>query len=163
MSNQDQVQMPASCAALAATLIVEGCLPMIAGNVQGKAPIAPVHVHKETREKMGIKGTGVLLFYAAGDEGVYFDTGKTEFKLWFEGKDTPFATPLLHDLLMKAFPQAQQLDDVAHPADPRMRARVYRVDLGNGRLAAIETSFDVSGTGKNRFVAKIIAQQRRPN
>jgi hypothetical protein len=157
----EQQNVPPSCAGLAAQLIVEGCLPIIQGTVKGKAPIQPVPLTKEERDKLGLKEQGITVFYPAGGEGVFFDAGKSSFTVWFNGEDCERATATLHDALMRAFPNAKQLDDVAHKQDSRMRARVYRVDLGQGRLAAIETSFGQAAPGKHKFMARVIAQVRK--
>ncbi len=159
MSNHQNT--PASCAALAAQLIVEGCLPIIQGSVKGKTPIEPVVLTPEERSKLGLtESKSVTLFYPAGETGVFFDTGQTCFKVWFNGEDCENATTSLHNALMRAFPATQQRDDVAHPEDPRMRARFYSVDLGEGRLAHIATSFGLAAPGKHQFVADVSALQR---
>lgn len=151
---------PASCANVAARLIVEGCLPMIEGNVTGKAPIQPVVLSREERAKLGLTGDKSLtLFYAAGGEGVFFDGAANTFKIWFKGEDCEEATSALHNALMRAYPSAKQLDDVPHKEDSRMRARVYRVELGGGKLAAISTAFGKTG-GKHTFHAEVKALQR---
>ena len=153
--------LPASCAALAAQLIVEGCLPMIEGNVKGNTSAKPIILSDPEREKLGLKSEGPTLFYPAGQDGVFFDVGRSDFTVWFRGDDYEKATAALHDALMQAFPTANQLDDVADALDSRMRARVYRVALSEGRIAAIETSFARSQSGKHKFIAHIIAQQRK--
>jgi hypothetical protein len=151
--------LPPSCAALAASLIVEGCLPIIQGNVKGTTPIAPATLVEAERAKLGLAPGGMTLFYAAGEEGVFFDMSGNIFTVWFTGDDVIESTRLLHEALTRAFPKAKQLDEVKHKADSRMRARVYRVELGAGRLAAIETSFALAG-GRHKFMARVIAQQR---
>ncbi len=155
----DTANIPASCAALAASLIVEGCLPIIQGNVKGTTPIAPARLAEAERQKLGLTEPGITLFYAAGEEGVFFDAATSSFTVWFAGGDIMDVTRLLHETLLRAFPKAKQLDEVKHKADARMRARVYRVELGEGRLAAIETSFG-QASGRHKFTARIIAQQR---
>jgi hypothetical protein len=156
----DAQNVPASCANLAAQLIVEGCLPMIQGTVKGKAPIEPVVLSKEQRQKLGLSQPDSLtLFYPAGQEGVFFDGGANTFRIWFNGEDCEAATDALHGALMRAFPDAKQLDDVAHPTDPRMRARVYRVELAGGRVATINTSFGASA-GRHTFMAEVKSLQR---
>lgn len=152
---------PTSCANLAAQLIVEGCLPMIRGDVQGKAPIQPIVLNREERAKLGLtEPNSLTLFYAAGEEGVFFDGGASTFRIWFKGEDCEAATGALHERLMRAFPAAQQLDDVPHPEDQRMRARVYRVELGGGRLATINTSFGKTA-GKHKFMAEVKSLMRK--
>lgn len=151
--------LPSSCATLASQLIVEGCLAIIQGSVKGEAPVKPLPLIKEEREKLGLEPGGLTLFYPAGQEGVFFDGHANTFLVWFTGDDCENATSALHNALMKAYPRAKQLDDVAHKTDPRMRARVYRVELGGGRLAAIQTSFS-GGRGAYKFSARVVAQQR---
>lgn len=152
-------QLP-SCTALAAQLIVEGCLPIIQGTVKGEAPVKPMPLAMSERDKLGLEPGGLTLFYPAGEEGVFVDARADTFLVWFAGGDCANVTSVLHDALMRAFPAARQLDDVAHKIDSRMRARVYRVDLGGGRLAAIHTSFSDAGPGRYKFAARVVAQQR---
>lgn len=149
-----------SCADLTATLVVEGCLPMIRGDIQGKAPLAPIPVTPEERAKLKLDPTGITMFYPAQDEGVFFDMNNTSFALWFSGGDVDRATDALDKLLKRGFPNAKQLDEVKHKRDARMRARVYRVELGQGRLAAISTSFSDLPDGRHKFAVRIQAQQR---
>ena len=108
---------------------------------------------------LGLPPGGVSMFYPAGEDGVFIDLEKNDFTVWFSGGDCEAVTNALHTALTRAFPKAQQLDDVAHPRDSRMRARAYRVDLGEARLATILTEFGEAGS-KHKFTARIKAQQR---
>lgn len=153
-------QVAPSCADLTATLVVEGCLPMIQGAVAGKAPIPGLPVAPEERAKLNLDPEGLTVFYPAQDEGVFFDMASTRFQLWFTGGDVDRATNALDAALKRAFPQTQQLDDVPHQRDARMRARVYRVQLPQGRLAAISTSFTDLRDGRHKFAVQIQAQVR---
>ena len=149
-----------SCADLTATLVVEGCLPMIQGEVAGKAPIPGLPVTPEERAKLNLDPAGLTVFYPAQDEGVFFDMMNTSFQLWFAGGDIDRATNALDTALKRAFPKFQQLDDVPHQRDKRLRARVYRVQLQQGRLAAISTSFKDLKDGRRQFRVQIQAQAR---
>jgi hypothetical protein len=160
MPMTDATTLPNSCAALTAQLVVEGCLPIIQGTVSGKAPIEGVVLTAPEREKLNLKSEGITIFYPAGETGVFFDMRENEFTLWFDGGDCDRATSALHDRLTKTFPTARQLDDVPHPRDQRMRARVYRVELGSGKLAAVKTSFGAGSRGSDKFVVHVVAQQR---
>lgn len=153
-------EVPQSCAALAAQLVVEGALPIIRGDVKGKAPTEPVVLSVQDRAKLGRTGDGATLFYASGDSGVFFDAEPTSITVWFDGEDCDKATKSLHDRLMRAFPNAKQLDDVPHPKDKSKRARAYRVELGKGRLAMVKTSFTELSSGKERFTVEVDALQR---
>lgn len=155
-----QQQLPPSCAALAAELVV-GAVAIIQGKPRGKTPIEPVALSEEEKMRMGIVDKDrLVLFYAAGGDGVFFDGAPNTFRIWFTGEDTAEATNALHAALTRAFPRAEQLDDVAHKIDPRMRARAYRVELGDGKLATINTSFADLGPGRHRFTADIKSLQR---
>ncbi len=158
MSQTEQVAP--SCADLVATLVVEGCLPMIQGAALGKAPIEGLPVTPEERAKLKLDPQGLTVFYPAQDQGVFFDIMSTSFQLWFTGGDVERATNALDAALKRAYPQTQQLDDVPHQRDARMRARVYRVQLPAGRLAAISTSFADLRDGTHKFAVRIQAQQR---
>jgi hypothetical protein len=149
-----------SCADLTATLIVEGCLPMIRGDVKGKAPLAPIPVTPEERSKLKLEPNGMTMFYPAQDEGVFFDITSTGFGLWFAGGDVERATDALDKALKRGFPKTKQLDEVRHKRNAKLRARVYRVELGEGRLAAISTSFADLPNGRHKFAVRIQAQQR---
>ena len=158
-----QTNIPASCAQLTARLVVEGCLPIIQGNVKGQVGADPVVLTPEERNRLGLSPGGSTVFYPAGEHGVFMDLAQSEFALWFTGSECLTATTVFHDALLRAFPQSKQLDDVPHQADPRMRARAYQVELKGGRLAAISTSFFSTAQGVPIFRVHIIAQQRMGN
>ncbi|MEQ1619211.1 MAG: hypothetical protein ABL883_12810 [Terricaulis sp.] len=153
-------QAARSCADLTASLVVEGCLPMIMGEVAGQSPIAGLPVTPEERAKLNLDPAGLTVFYPAQDEGVFFDMMNTSFQLWFAGGDIDRATSALDSALKRAFPKLQQLDDVPHQKDKRLHARVYRVELPRGRLAAISTSFKDLKDGRRQFKVRIQAQAR---
>lgn len=132
---------------------------MIQGLVIGKMPIEAVPLQPEQRQKFGLPPSGLTLFYPAGEDGVFIDLEQNDFTVWFSGDDCEGVTSALHTALTRVFPKVQQLDEVPHPRDSRMKARVYRVDLGGGRLAAISTEFGQVGA-KRKFTARIKAQQR---
>lgn len=152
---------PPSPAALAAELIVEGCLPMIRGDVKGKTPIEPVVLQPEERAKLGLAAGGPTLFYPAGEEGVFFDIVGHTFNIWFSGKECEKITNLLHAKLMQAFPDAKQLDDVEFTENRHMHARVYTVDLGKGLVATVRTAFTRREELGFTFYARIDSLQRR--
>lgn len=133
---------------------------MIRGDVKGQAPVPPIPLTPEERARLNLDPKGATLFYPAQDEGVFFDMMNTEFTLWFTGGDVERATNALDAALKRWFPKAKQLDEVKHRLDARMRARVYRVELGEGRLAAISTSFADLPDGRHKFAVHIQAQQR---
>lgn len=153
-------QAARSCADLTATLVVEGCMPMIQGEITGKAPISGLPLTPEERTKLHLDPTGLTVFFPAQDEGVFFDMMSSSFQVWFAGGDVDRATDALDAALKRAFPKLLQLDDVPHQHDRRLRARAYRVQLPQGKLAAISTSFKDLTDGRRQFMVRIQAQVR---
>ncbi len=133
---------------------------MIRGDVKGQSPVPPIPLTPEERARLNLTPDGVTTFFPAQDTGVFFDMARTSFNVWFAGGDIERATNALDAAVKRGFPQAKQLDDVAHKRNSKLRARVYRIELGNGRLAAISTSFTDLADGKHKFAVRVQAQQR---
>ena len=150
-------------ARLAAQLVVEGCLPIIAGKVQGKAPVEPVALTQAERGKFGLEQASITLFYPAGEQGVFFDMAESNFMVWFNGADCDQAASVFDAALKRAYPNACQLEDITHSENARMRARIYQVELDEGRLAQIETGYPAPGAGgpSGKFIVRVAALQRR--
>lgn len=155
-----QPDIPKSCATLTAQLVVEGCLPMIKGDIKGAAPTTATRLTEEERHRLGLKPEGLTVFYPAGEEGVFMDLYATEIALWFIGDDYQNATNALHTALLRAFPKTTQLDDVTHSKDKRLHARTYRVELQPRRFAAIQTSFRETKSGAQQFTVQIKAEHQ---
>lgn len=153
-------KIPPSTAGLATELIIEGCLRMIRGDVKGQTPIEPVVLHPDERAKLGLGAGGPTLFYPAGEDGVYFDIVGHTFNIWFSGKECEKITNLLHTELMRAFPNTKQIDDVEFKENRHMHARVYTIELGNGRVAAVKTAFTRRDKIGFTFYARVDSQQR---
>lgn len=147
-------------AELTATLIVDGALRMIAGNVQGKLPVEGVPLHPDERTKLGIDPNRMVIFYAADEDGVFFDMGGSTATAWFNGGDCSRALGHFDKTLKRAYPKARQVEDVDSPVNREMRSRIYQVELGEGRIGMIDVAYPKGG-GKAQFAVRVFAQQRQ--
>jgi len=146
---------------LAAKLVVDGCLAVVAGKVQGKMPMEGVQVTELERNELGLRQGGQTIFYPLNESGVFLDLNRTTGSVFFADFDFDRAMPAIETALKRAYPQAKQLKDTPHPRKKNFRFRSYEVDFGNGRLALVELD-SPEATAKNRkFVARIFPQARK--
>lgn len=146
--------------ALAATLAVDGALAMIAGKVQGKAPVEGVPLQPEERRKLALSPQGLTVFYAAGEDGVFFDMADDKATIWYNGGDCDQGIGAFENNLKQAYPATKYLGETPNPSDATMRSRGYEVDLGQGRLAVIDATFPASATSKRQFALRVFAKKR---
>lgn len=146
---------------LATKLLVEGCLASIAGNVQGKMPVAPVVLTELQRADIGLAQGGHTLFYSVPPSGVFFDLAGHKSTVWFTEADASAGLERFDAALKGAFKKVNQISDTAHPSEAKMRLRAYEVDFGNARLALIEVEYPERGAPPKKFVVRVIAQARR--
>jgi len=149
---------------LVAKLVIEGALAMVAGKVQGKAPVEGLPLKKGEREKLGLKGMGLTVFYPLGEGGVFFDMQGSTATVWYDGGDCERALGVFEVALKRAHATARQLEDTTNPNDPAMRSRAYQVELANGKLGIIDVAYPTGAGAKGRqFAVRVFAQQRRAN
>ena len=146
---------------LATKLLVEGCLANIAGNVQGKMPMAPVALTEVERADAGLRQGGNTLFYPLPPTGVFFDMHGPTATVWFMQADCDRALEVFEQAAKQAFPSIKQLKDSASPTDPQARVRSYEVELGNSRLAVVDVDYPARGAPARRFLARVVAQVRK--
>jgi hypothetical protein len=142
-----------------ATMLVEGCLAHIAGNVQGKMPIEPVSLTELERADRGLAPGGQALMYPIGTGSVGVDLNGPTATVWFGEGDYDRALEALDAALKKGF-RVKQLKDDALP-NPQTRRRLYEVDLGNSRVAAVSADYAQRGSSDKRFLVRIVAQVRK--
>jgi hypothetical protein len=143
-----------------AVMLVDGALAHIAGNVQGKMPIAPLQATELERAQAGLPQRGQTMVYPLGDQtGVYIDLSGAVATVWFSDADYDRALGAL-DASLKQKYRAKQLSDAAMPA-PKQRQRSYEVDFGNSRLAHVVVDYAERGATPARFRVQIGAQVRR--
>lgn len=148
---------------LATVLVIEGCLAMISGKVQGKAPVAGVPVLPEEREELGLKEPGITIFYATGTGGVFLDMGGSTATVWYNGGDCAVALGVFEAALKRAHPNARYLEDVVNPNNKDMRSRGFQVELGDGGVGGIDVAYPASANGKSgqQFAVRVFAQKRQ--
>lgn len=146
---------------LATKLLVEGCLANIAGNVQGRMPVAPVALTHIERADIGLPEGGNTLFYPLATTGVFFDLEGPKATVWFTDADYDRALDLFEAAMKRAFPRTKQLKDVANPKEANVRFRAYEVDFGNSRLAVVEVDYAKRGAATKRFAVRVTAQARK--
>jgi hypothetical protein len=146
---------------LAAKLVVDGCLAIVAGAVQGKMPMEGVPVTELERDELGLRQGGKTIFYPLSESGVFLDLNRTTASVFFADFDFDRAMPAIDAALKRAYPQAKQLKDTPHPRKKNFHFRSYEVDLGNGRLALVELDSPETAAKKRKFVARIFPQARK--
>jgi hypothetical protein len=146
---------------LATKLLVEGCLANIAGNVQGKMPMAPVPLSELERAEIGLQQGGHTMFYPLDATGVFIDLMGAKATVWFNDADYDRALETFEAAMMRAFPRTRQLKDGASPRDAGTRERTYEVDLGGSRMALVGVEYAKRGAASKRFVARVVAQARK--
>jgi hypothetical protein len=145
---------------LAAKLIVEGCLAHIAGNVQGRMPVAPTPLSEIERAERGLDQGGNALFYPIDEKGgVGFDLNGATATVWYGDGDFDRGLETLEVAMKNAY-RVKQLKDEALPA-PKVRRRTYEVDFGNSRLALVVADYAERGAQDQRFIVRIIGQIRK--
>lgn len=156
-------QAAASYSQLAATLAIDGAIAMIAGKVQGKAPVESVALTPEERGKLGLPPGGLTLFFPAGgasDDGVFFDMGGDNATIWYNRGDCDLGVGVFERALKQAYPATKYLGEKQNPNDATMRSRDYEIDLGAGKLAVIDVAFPAGATGKRQFAVRVFAKKR---
>jgi hypothetical protein len=146
---------------LAAKLVVDGCLAIIAGNVQGKLPVEGVPVTALERNELGLRQGGKTAFYPLKQSGVFLDLNGTSGSVFFADQDFDRALQALDAALKRAYPKAKQLKDSPHPRKKNHRFRSYEVDFGNGKLALVEVDAPDAAAKKHKFIARIFPMARK--
>lgn len=141
-----------------AVMLIDGALAHIAGNVQGKMPLAPETVTHFDRASVGLKPGGQTLLYRIGEDGVYVDLTGSLATIWYVGGDFDRGLAAT-DTLMKKY-RAKQLKDEALEV-PKQRRRVYEVDFGNGRLSSVNVEYAERGAQWERLRVIVAAFARK--
>lgn len=146
---------------LTAKLAVEGCIAHIAGQVQGKMPIAPVPLTELERADIKLKQGGNTLFYPLPPSGVFFDMDGAIASVWFTGPESGRGLAAFEAVLKRAHPRARQLKDSAHPRAATSRVRSWEVDLGGGRVALVEADYPAPNKQPEMFLVRVTALARK--
>lgn len=149
---------------LTATLAIEGAIAMIAGKVQGKAPLEGVFLTEEERAKLSLSEQGATIFYPAGGDnadGVFFDMSGSAATVWHNSGDCHQGLGVFESALKRAHTHARYLGESANPNDATMRSRGYEIDLGEGRVAVLDVAYPAEAVGgKRQFAVRVFAKRR---
>ncbi|MBS0385760.1 MAG: hypothetical protein JSS00_10485 [Proteobacteria bacterium] len=146
---------------LAAKLVVDGCLAIAAGTVQGRLPIEGMAVTELERAELGLPQGGKTVFYPLRESGVFLDLSGAGASVFFADHDFDRALPALDSALKRAYPSAKQSKDSPHPRKKNHRFRTYEVDFGNGKLALIEVDAPEAAARRRKFVARVVPMMRK--
>ncbi len=113
---------------LAAFLIVEGCLPMIAGTPPRVAAPAGTPLSAGERKAAGFEGPGVTMRYATGAGDVIADFGATTATVRLpEGEIAP-ALNVIDKAVLNAPGDTQSAEEANGPAGAKLRTYFVRVN-----------------------------------
>ncbi len=154
-----------SLSALAAQLIVEGSLDVIAGKPGAQFPVpGGLRLSDARRAELGRPPGGSTLYYAVGesdgprgDNGVFVDFQEATTTVWFHGEDSANAMSQLEKALKRNYPKAVKQKDKPHKTERDSRYRSYDVPLGDGRAAVLDVAYPTSKARAKRFAVRILA------
>ena len=146
---------------IAAKLIVEAAVGVIAGTVSGQLGIAPIVLSERQLRDLGLPPDGTTMFYPAGDSGVFFDADEARLTIWFDGPDAARALGVVEAALKKGYPQAKQAKDEPDEREPGLRVRSYDLRFDNGRLATIDLGYPPAGAREAKFVAQVTGMTKK--
>jgi hypothetical protein len=139
---------------LAAQLVTEFCIPVIAGNVRGKAPVEGRPLTQEERGALGAQGYGATVMYMADGGSVLLDMGGANSTVWFRNADCIGAVDIVEAALKRDFPAIRPLTDEPNPQDPNLRSRGFALDLGGGKRCTIALGYPLAhATGDSLIFA----------
>lgn len=146
---------------VAATIVVDGALAHIAGNVKSKMPVQGMEVTMLQRADLGLAQGGVTFFYPVDSSGVFFDMNGAVGSVFFADADYDEALSTIETAMKRAYPKVKQIKDGLHPRKEKFNYRAYEVDTGNGSLALVEFDVPTAAAQQKRFEARVIAQARK--
>jgi hypothetical protein len=149
---------------LAARLLVDASLDIIAGRPAKPLPVEGAPLSQANRAKLGKPAGGRTMYYSLGkDTGVFMDFSDNETTIWFKGADSLDARRKVEEALSAAYPDYVLRSDQANPQNTNMRHRAYDVPLGNGRIATVDIAYPGPGSIPRGFTARVVAYQVKPN
>lgn len=159
---------PATAAALASLIIVDGAIPSVIApqTIAGQIPVEPRTLAAHERENAGMTEPGVTLAYKVGRTDVFLDLAGPHATVWFEGAESKTAIGVLEVALKKRFPQAQLITQDANEGDPALVVRQWRVQSPDGGMVAdLRATFPAAAaalSSRELFLVRVFAQRRGP-
>ena len=148
-------------AEFAAKLVLEGCLPIVAGKPLSKMPIEALPLQREEQLRLGLDPAGLSVFYPLGETGVFLHMKGSRARVWFGEADCDTAVKIFERELKRDHPKAKLTKQVKHPEERDMSVRIYRVEFDKNHLADIELTYPTGKAAKQQFWARVHAWERR--
>lgn len=156
--------MTASISELAAKLVVEGALDVIAGKPGSQFPMpGGLALSNARRAELGRPPGGGTVFYAlqpgevAEQKGVFVDFQDSATTVWFRGPDSRSALAVLEKAIKGAYPKLKQQSDKPHQTEQGLRHRSYDVALNKERAVVLDVAYPATDKAPDRFVVRIAA------
>jgi hypothetical protein len=156
--------MTGSISELAAKIVLEGSLDVIAGKPGAQFPMpGGLRLSDARRAELGRPPGGGTVYYAmAGatpsrEDGVFVDFQDNATTIWFNDADSRNALKVLETALKKAYPKTKQQSDKAHATERGTRHRSYDVPLSSERAAVVDVAYPAEKNAAQRFVVRIAA------
>ena len=148
-------------AEFAAKLVLEGCLPIVAGKPLSKMPIEALPLQREELQRLGLDPAGLAVFYPLGETGVFLYMQGSNARVWFSEADCDTALKTFERALTRAHPKAKFTQQIKHPEERGMSARLCRLELDKKHLADIVVTYPTDRAAKQQFLVHVQALERR--
>jgi hypothetical protein len=150
----------AALSAMAAKVLVEGCLDNVSGAAKGQFPVGGRFLSDQERIALGLQPGGETMHYAVGDNAVYLNIQGASSTVWFNG-DSSTVLAEVEKALRQRYPKAVQRKDEPVPTDEFTRRRSYDVPLTADRAAVLDVGYPAPGAGAGGFVGRVRVYARK--
>jgi hypothetical protein len=156
--------MTGSVSELAAKIVLEGSLDVIAGKPGAQFPMpGGLKLSDARRVELGRPPGGGTVFYptepgqVAEQKGVFVDFHDSATTIWFNDPDSKTALAVLEKAIKNAYPKLKQQSDKPHQTEEGVRHRSYDVTLNNERAVVLDVAYPSNNKAADRFVVRIAA------
>jgi hypothetical protein len=148
-------------AELAVKLVVDGALRIAQGKTPAEMPVKALPLTDEEKARADANPEALVVFYPAGDTGVFMQMHGNHVRVWYTGAETDGAVALLEKAIHKAHPNATFKDEQPHLTAHGMNARLYRVPIDDTHYLAVETTFPIDKRVRQQFIVRVHALEQK--
>ena len=145
---------------LLATLVAEGCLRIVRGQMPEKMPVEAIVLDEQHRKKLDIPTGALAVFYPVGETGVFMQMHGAHARIWYMGVDTDGALATFERELHRAHPAATFTVQRSHPDVPGMNVRTYQVEVDATHFVSVEVTYPIDSQMKQQFIVRLHGRQR---
>lgn len=145
---------------LAIKLVVEGALRVVTGKTPSEMPVQALPLTDAEKEKAGANPKALVVFYPAGDTGVFMQMLGHQARVWFIGVDCDGVVAKLEQAINQAYPGSTFNDEKPHMFAPKTNVRLYQVPVDDKRFAQIEATYPIDREARQQFAVRIYALER---